>query len=143
MKYVEGSDVGYRWYLAKKKTPLFPFGFGLSYTTFKFENATVNGNQVSFDVVNSGQKPGAAVPQVYATPPKGHTRLVGFARVDLAPGERRHVTVAIDQRFLAKYDTAAPGWHVAPGSYRFTVASDADDKGVSVKADIAEAKLAP
>jgi beta-glucosidase len=69
--------------------------------------------------------------------------LAGFARVELAPGEHKQVTIDLDQRLLASYDVATHGWHVAPGSYTFRVASDAVDKGVSVKADIAEARLAP
>ena len=103
MQYSEGIDVGYRWYDQHNITPLFPFGFGLSYTTFRYANLTVGapdslGNvAVSFDVTNTGTRAGAEVAQVYVAqpaatgePPKN---LRGFSKVSLAPGQTQRVTV--------------------------------------------------
>jgi beta-glucosidase len=106
--YAEGLQMGYRWYQAQGKTPLFPFGFGLSYTTFEYAGASTTSTQIdetrpvtiSVEVRNTGSRAGADVVQVYATfadtygePPK---RLVGFEKVFLYPGERRRVSIELD-----------------------------------------------
>ncbi len=143
VKYVEGADVGYRWYAAKKARPLFPFGFGLSYTRFTLEGVKSDGARVELDVVNTGKRAGTAVPQIYATPPGGQARLVGFARVELAPNQRRHVIVDIDRRLLARYDTAAHGWRVSAGAYTFTAARDATDEGIKTRVNLQGELLPP
>ena len=102
-----------------------------------------DGKKVELDVTNAGSTAGAAVPQIYATPPGGRARLVGFARVNLAPGETKHVSLDIDARMLAKYDVTAKGWHVPAGAYTFTAAQDAGDKGVSATVQMAEQRMAP
>jgi beta-glucosidase len=126
--YSERLLVGYRWYDARNITPLFPFGFGLSYTTFDLRNLAVSaaaggttGASVSFDVVNTGSRPGAEVPQLYVAdppstgePPK---QLKGFTKVSLAPGESRRVTLPLDYRSFAHWDTSAQDWRVDRGCY--------------------------
>lgn len=143
VKYDEGADVGYRWFAFKKHKPLFPFGFGLSYTKFAFENVRSDGKKVELDVTNIGSRAGAAVPQIYATPPGGRARLVGFSRVMLNPGEKKHVSFDVDPRMLAKYDTVGKGWIVAAGAYTFTAGQDAMDKGVSAQVRMEEQRLVP
>ncbi len=132
VEYQEGSDVGYRWYAAKKLTPLFPFGHGLSYTSFGYANLKVTGGQtltISFDVTNKGARAGADVPQIYVTHADGAPRLAAFQRVTLKPGETRHVTLTAEPRILANWDDAGHQWHIAGGSYRVTLAQDASGTG--------------
>jgi beta-glucosidase len=133
--YVEGADVGYRWYEKKGQRPLFAFGHGLSYTSFAYRNPVVTGGRVlkvAFDVTNTGTRAGADVPQVYvgregATTPM---RLAAFGRVTLGPGETRRVTLTAEPRIVADYDTALPGWRIAGGRYRVAIARDATDRAL-------------
>ena len=100
--YDEGLKVGYKWYDAEKKPVLFPFGFGLSYTTFAYSGLSVKAGEtttVSFTVKNSGKRPGIETAQVYASlpdsagePPK---RLVGWTKIELGPGESKHANIGI------------------------------------------------
>jgi beta-glucosidase len=128
--YKEGIFVGYRGYEHNGVKPLFPFGFGLSYTTFDFSNLAVDrasgganeAYSVSFDVKNTGSRDGAEVAQVYVSAPAGGTprpahELKGFERVQLAPGETRHVTLTLDSRAFAYYDVPSKSWKVPAGSY--------------------------
>lgn len=130
--YKEGIFVGYRGYEHNHTTPLFPFGFGLSYTTFSFANLAVSPTSagvnpevtVTFDLKNTGSRKGAEVAQVYVSDdhlkaPHAARQLKGFERVDLAPGETRHVSVNLDPRAFAWYDVSSKKWTVDPG--RFTV----------------------
>ena len=129
VSYSEGYLVGYKWYDANHLTPLFPFGFGLSYTTFSFTNASVVNAlpnlQVSVDVTNTGSVAGAEVAQVYlglpastGEPPK---RLVGWQKVSLQPGAKQRVTVGVDQNDsshpMSYWDTNSSTWQTAPGDY--------------------------
>jgi beta-glucosidase len=130
--YKEGIFVGYRGYQHNHVQPLFLFGYGLSYTTFKFANLAVSPASaganpqvaVTFDVTNSGSRPGAEVAQVYvsddhAKVPRPERELKGFERVTLQPGETKHVAVTLDARAFAYYDTKAKKWTIDPG--KFTV----------------------
>lgn len=130
--YKEGIFVGYRGYERNKVKPLFPFGYGLSYTTFKFANLTVKqddaGGEVhgtaSFDVTNTGTRKGAEVAQLYVTEdhPKvarPERELKGFERVELAAGETKHVTIPLDARSFSYYDVAEKRWSI--GSSKFTI----------------------
>ncbi|HWT65928.1 MAG TPA: glycoside hydrolase family 3 C-terminal domain-containing protein [Terracidiphilus sp.] len=122
--YDEGLKVGYKWYDAEKKAVLFPFGFGLSYTTYAYSGITVKAGDttaVSFTVKNTGKRAGTEIAQVYASlpdaagePPK---RLVGWARVELAPGESKQVSVPVSQDRLTVYDEASDSWKLVPGNY--------------------------
>ncbi len=128
--YKEGIFVGYRGYQHDHVKPLFPFGFGLSYTTFQFSNLSVApdgaGATVSFDITNTGSRAGKEVAQVYvsdthATVPRPEEELKGFEKVTLSPGQTKHVSIRLDSRAFAYYDTAAKGWKIDPGSFRIGV----------------------
>jgi beta-glucosidase len=127
--YSEGLDVGYRWYQAKNVTPLFPFGYGLSYTTFRLSHLTtsqLNGQvTVGLDVTNTGTRAGADVAQVYVGDPTAAgeppNQLKGFQKVFLQPGRTTHVTVHLDQRAFSVWDTATQAWRTTPGDYRIRV----------------------
>ncbi|WBO21951.1 beta-glucosidase family protein [Sphingomonas abietis] len=129
--YPEGADVGYRWYAGQGTKPLYPFGFGLSYSQFAYSRLTLAGGRtptISFRVTNTGKRAGADVPQVYANVALGKgaalPRLVGFERVVLKPGETRTVSVTIDPRLIARYDGTARAWKVAAGSLPIMVGTD-------------------
>jgi beta-glucosidase len=122
--YDEKLKVGYKWYDAEKKPVLFPFGFGLSYTTYAYSGFNVKGGEdleVSFTVRNTGKLAGTEIAQVYASlpeaagePPK---RLIGWARVELAPGESKQVSIPVPHDHLTIYDEASDDWKLIPGSY--------------------------
>ena len=126
--YDEGLKVGYKWYDAEKKPVLFPFGFGLSYTTYSYSNLKVEPGtspRVTFTVQNTGKRDGAEIAEVYASlpasaeePPK---RLVGWSKVPLKAGESREVTVEIDRQYLSIYDENHHSWQLVPGEYTFLV----------------------
>jgi beta-glucosidase len=135
--YSEGLDIGYRWYDANQVTPLFPFGHGLSYTTFGYSNLTVSAVspsgqvQISFNLSNTGTRTGAAVPQLYlgfpaaaGEPPK---LLKGFTKVTLTPGQTVPVTFNLDWQDLADWDPTARGWVVTPGTFQVLVGASAGD----------------
>jgi beta-glucosidase len=125
--YDDGLKVGYKWYESEHKEPLFPFGFGLSYTTYAYSNLKADGAQrsVSFAVKNTGKRAGAEVAQVYATLPEAagepFKRLVGWQRIELAPGESKTVTVPVDARVMSIFDEQKNGWSLLPGAYRIFV----------------------
>ena len=122
--YDEGAKVGYKWYEAEHKQPLFPFGFGLSYTTYAYSNLKTDNAQrtVSFTVKNTGKRAGAEIAQVYATLPEAagepFKRLVGWQRIELAPGESKTVTVAADPRVMSIFDEQKNAWSLLPGAYK-------------------------
>ena len=144
--YREGVFVGYRGYEHRGTKPLFPFGYGLSYTTFKYSNlaiksvadtatsGTSSGShyEVSFDVTNSGSRAGADVAQVYigdrhARVPRPAKELKSFARVNLRPGESKRATVALDDRALSYYDVNTKQWRAEPGSFDVLVGHSAEE----------------
>lgn len=128
--YAEGVFVGYRYYTTKHIQPLFPFGYGLSYTTFSFSNLKVTPETasphgpitVSFDVTNTGSRKGADVAQLYVGDPSAHVarpvkELKGYEKVRLEPGQSRQVTLHLNYRSLAYWDTAKNNWQVDPGKF--------------------------
>ena len=135
--YDEGLLVGYRWYDAKGIEPLFPFGFGLSYTTFAYKNLRVTPTgpatvSVECDVTNAGDRAGAEVVQLYVEPPKASVprpprELKGFARVELAPGETRTVRLELTPRSFAYYAVPEHSWSVEAGTYGIAVGSSSRD----------------
>ena len=146
--YVEGADVGYRWYEKKALKPMFPFGHGLSYTNFAYRNAKVTGGKtltVSFDVVNTGARAGSDVPQVYVGRDGGDApmRLAGFKRVTLKPGETTRVTLVAEPRVVADWDAALPGWRIAAGGYRVAIAHDATDRAMVETATLSSSTMKP
>jgi len=126
--YDEGVKVGYKWYDAEKKPVLFPFGHGLSYTTYSYSNLKVEPGKtprVTFTVKNTGKRSGAEVAEVYASlpasaaePPK---RLVGWSKMMLKPGESKEVTVEIEPKYLSIFNVEQNGWQLLPGEYGFMV----------------------
>ncbi len=130
MTYTEGLQVGYRWYDTRKIAPLFPFGFGLSYTTFRFGELRVARGPgrtvtVSAAVTNAGARTGAEVVQLYVGFPAASgeppAQLKAFSKLTLAPGETRRVSFTLGARDFAHWDTATDGWVVAPGEYSIQV----------------------
>ena len=145
---IEGSDVGYRWFNRKALTPLFPFGFGLSYSSFRYENLELRseGNSLtaSFTVTNTGDAPGRDIPQVYVTG-RGNSkgqRLIGWAIVDLPPGASTRVTVEADPRLLSDWSTQRQRWSMPAGRYDVTVNSSAASVILSGSTGL-EARLLP
>jgi beta-glucosidase len=146
--YTEGADVGYRWYARRAVAPLFAFGFGLSYTRFEYDGVAVTGGKtlnVSFNVRNSGSRAGADVPQVYLTSAAGQAvlRLIGFERVELAPGESRKIAVRADARLLASFDEEQRRWNVKRGTYQVRVGRSAGELTIGGEAQIDAAHLPP
>ncbi|MGE5562061.1 MAG: beta-glucosidase family protein [Bacillota bacterium] len=136
LPYPEGAAVGYKWMDLRKLQPLFPFGHGLSYTSFAYGpiSATPTGDgrvRVHFTVRNTGKRAGMAVGQVYASPAAGGweapKRLVAFDKVELAPGASKSVDVEVDPRLLASFDEAGHAWNVAPGRYSFMLGASSRD----------------
>jgi beta-glucosidase len=124
--YDEGLEVGYKWYDAEKKLVLFPFGHGLSYTSYGYSKLQVTPGgptTVTFTVNNSGKRAGQEIAQVYAALPAGSgeppKRLVGWSKVQLNPGESKEVTITIPAMYLSVYDEAARSWKLLPGDYTF------------------------
>jgi len=140
---VEGSDVGYRWFARTGQTPLFPFGFGLSYTTFTRADlqatAEQEGVQVSFTLTNSGARAGAEVAQMYISPTDGRfvPRLAAFQRVELQPGECRQVVLTLEPRVIACWDEQQQAWVIDAGRYDIVLGQHAGDVSLSVQIDIA------
>jgi beta-glucosidase len=126
----EGADIGYRWYARHSVRPLYPFGHGLSFSRFSTQELNIAGGihpVATVTVRNEGRRAGADVVQLYlqARPQGPAVRLLGFARVDLKPGELRRVRISIDPRLFADFDEARRKWRTAPGAYRVAVGADA------------------
>jgi beta-glucosidase len=123
--YDEGLKVGYKWYDAENKLPLFPFGFGLSYTTFAYSDVKAtsgDGLIVNFKVKNTGKRAGEEIAQVYLTlpasaqePPK---RLVGWSKIALQPDEQKEVTVKVEALMLSVFNVDKDAWEIVPGDYK-------------------------
>jgi len=143
IKYSEGIFVGYRHFDHDNIKPLFPFGFGLSYTTFAYKNLAISPASanfssgpvtVSFDVTNTGSRAGAEVAQVYVgdphnAVPRPPKELKGFSKVSLRAGETKRVTVRLDLRALSYYDVKSHAWKADAGEFNIYVGrSDADIK---------------
>jgi len=140
VSYSEGIFVGYRGTDKAGREPLFPFGYGLSYTTFKYSNLRIHtvkdGSDpqitVQFDVENNGALAGGEVSQVYvgdthSSVPRPIRELKGFSRVMLAPGETKTITVDLNKDSFAFYDIAQKGWKIEPGDFRISVGASSRD----------------
>jgi len=130
--YNEGSDVGYRWYAKKNIKPMYAFGYGLSYTVFSYSELNLQGGKTvtaSFTVTNTGKRAGADVPQLYLTNAAGENnmRLLGFERIELAPGESKRVTLTVDPRLLAHFNWEKQKWQIKAGSYNIALGKSAAD----------------
>jgi beta-glucosidase len=128
VKYDEGVKVGYKWYDAENKPVLFPFGYGLSYSTYNYSGLKVTPGKnpkVSFTVKNTSNRDGAEIAEVYASlpsaaaePPK---RLVGFSKVWLKAGESKEVSIDVDPKYISIFNVERNGWQLLPGEYSFMV----------------------
>jgi len=138
--YGEGLFVGYRYYEKKKIAPLFPFGFGLSYTTFAYSSLSLSAQQigpddilqVSVDITNTGQRAGKEIVQVYirdqqANLQRPEKELKAFAKVQLEPGERKTVTLSLARDALAYYDDLAHEWVAEAGEFEVLVGSSSQE----------------
>jgi beta-glucosidase len=146
--YKEGLFVGYRGYEHNHVKPLYPFGYGLSYTTFQYSHIDVKQEgessggaryNVTLDVTNTGHMAGADVAQVYVSEaepkvPRPPKELKGFSRVNLAPGETKHVSIPLNPRAFTFYDVNAKHWHADAGKYTVEVGRSSED--VPLHADI-------
>jgi|KBSMisStandDraft_5_1062788.scaffolds.fasta_scaffold06135_5 beta-glucosidase len=134
VNYDEGLKVGYKWYDAEKKPVLFPFGFGLSYTTYAYSGLKVtpgDSTEVSFTVKNTGKRAGRETAQVYASLPDAAgeppNRLIGWTKVDLAPGESKQVSVPVTRERLQIFDEPSDSWKLIPGQYILRVGASSRD----------------
>jgi len=139
----EGVRVGYKWFESQQEQPLFPFGFGLSYTTFEFSNLTASQHEVTFRVHNTGQRAGTEVAQVYAVLPAStgestFKRLVAWDRVALAPGESKTVTLQLDPLYLSIFDVAKNSFELAPGDYTILAGGSSHDTVLTSTVHIAD-----
>jgi beta-glucosidase len=136
--YSEGVFVGYRHYDEAGIAPLFPFGFGLSYTSFSFSHLSVRAEPgdrvtVTAEVRNTGKRAGAEVAQLYvgdpssAAAPEPPNQLQGFAKVELAPGQRTRVTFTLPAQAFSYWDSTAHAWRVAGGAYQIRVGDSSRD----------------
>jgi len=133
--YGEGAQVGYKWFEAEGKATLFPFGHGLSYTRYAYSGLRADPGNVSFTVRNVGKRAGTEIAQVYAALPEDSRRvprqLVGWARVELAPGESKQVTVTLEPLLLSIYDAKARRWRQPKGRYHLFVGGSSGDTPLS------------
>jgi beta-glucosidase len=140
--YDDGLKVGYKWYESEQKEPLFPFGFGLSYTTYDYSNLRTDDAQrtVSFAVKNKGKRAGAEVAQVYAMLPDAagepFRRLVGWQRIELAAGESKTVTIEVDPRVTSVFDEQKNSWRLVPGVYKIYVGPSSSETRVNATIQI-------
>ena len=131
IEYDEGLLVGYKWYDAKNKQPLFPFGYGLSYTTYSYSGLKVSPAKVTFEVKNTGKRAGAEIAEVYATLPgaagEPFHRLVAFTKVPLGPGESKTVTLDLNRHYLEIFNEDKNGWELVPGEYTIQAGGSSRD----------------
>jgi beta-glucosidase len=146
--YFEGARVGYKWFDKSAAKPLFPFGYGLSYTSFGYTGLTAGASgssmTISVDVRNAGPRPGADIPQFYLRRPADAefpVRLVGWSKVSLEPGETRRVTLTVDPRLLAHFDAASGGWEIAPGRYTVEAGANAGELPLKAEVTLVSARL--
>jgi beta-glucosidase len=146
--YTEGANVGYRWFAARGLKPLFPFGFGLSYTHFsqaglQFKDGAHPTARVSLH--NAGARAGTDVLQLYmiARDGKPLRRLLGWAREILRPGETKTDEIQVDPRLLADFDMAAHGWHIPAGVYDLAAGTSSEDLPLHINVRIGERRLPP
>ncbi len=154
VSYAEGLLVGYRWFDTMRIEPLFPFGYGLSYTKFKYsglklrpgKNPKGPGVTIEFEVANIGEREGAEVAQIYVEEidprvSRPLKELKGFAKVSLKPGQRQRVSVRLDQGAFAFYDPERKGWVAEKGEFKILVGSSSQDISLRGNYRLAETVL--
>jgi beta-glucosidase len=135
VEFSEGLEVGYRYFDANGQKPLFPFGFGLSYTSFQLSNLKVersgSGARASVRVENTGERKGSEVVQLYLGFPPGAgeppRQLKAFAKVELKPGRSKKVQLRLDGSSFEVYDEASGSWTTPPGKYKIYVGTSSRD----------------
>ena len=131
--YREGVRFGYKWFDSEGKQPLFPFGYGLSYTKFRYSNLHVDPATkiATFTIDNAGARSGAEIAQVYVGLPKASgehfRRLAGWQRVEVPAGQHRVVTVALEPLAMATFDVKKDAWAWVPGKYTVLVGGSSRD----------------
>jgi len=147
VNYDEGLKIGYKWFETEGKEPLFPFGFGLSYTTYSYSNLSAtagNGLSVTFSVTNTGQRAGAEVAQVYALLPASagepFKRLIGWEKIPLAAGEAKTITVTVDPQYLSIFNVEKNSWELVPGDYKVYVGGSSQSTPLSTTVQIAHGR---
>jgi beta-glucosidase len=129
----EGAEVGYKWFEAQDIQPLFPFGFGLSYTTYEYSDLKLDndGHSATLTIKNTGQRAGAEIAQVYAELPASvgehYKRLVAFDRVDLAPGESKIITLDLNPLCLSIYNVGKDAMEMPSGEYKILAGPSSAD----------------
>lgn len=149
VEYKEGLFVGYRYYDKKEIEPLFPFGYGLSYTEFEYSRLLLDQTriqdtdtvQVSVTVKNTGSRAGKEVVQLYVSDVESHVirplqELKGFGKIELQPGEERSVTFTLDKRSFAYYNVQLGDWHVESGMFKISVGSSSRDIRLSTELEV-------
>lgn len=143
---IEGANVGYRWYQLRGIKPLFPFGYGLSYTSFQHGPLKVDAKgaqlEATVEIANTGSRAGAEVAQVYVHVPGAKSaRLAGYAKAFLKPGEHRTLTIPLEPRLLADFDTARHAWVIRGGQYSVVEGRSSEDLCTPVNVQLAASKL--
>ncbi|MGA2075381.1 MAG: glycoside hydrolase family 3 C-terminal domain-containing protein [Terriglobia bacterium] len=147
INYTEGLKVGYKWFEAEGKEPLFPFGFGLSYTAFSYSSLEVTpGAQIGvrFTVTNTGSRPGTEIAQVYATLPSSagepFKRLVGWEMVSLAAGESKAVSLTLEPKYLSIFNVDKENWELTRGEYKISVGGSSKSTPLNQAVTIADSR---
>ena len=138
-EYREGLYVGYRYYETANKAVRYPFGYGLSYTTFAYSDLKVNAEKVTFTLTNTGSVAGAEIAQLYVAKPDAAVfrpakELKGFTKVFLKAGESKTVSIPLDDKIFRYWNVATDGWEVEGGSYQLLVGANVQD--IRLTADI-------
>ena len=144
----EGAAVGYRWFAQQGEQPLFPFGFGLSYTRFAYQDVQLHRGKklsVSFSVTNTGSRAGSDVPQAYLVSANDEKtlRLIGFQRVMLARGQSTRVELSVEPRLLAHFDERTQRWRVPAGLYEIAVAPNAMERVLTATVRLPASNMRP
>ena len=142
VQYREGLYIGYRYHQTAGVEPAYPFGFGLSYTTFAYSDAKATPQGVSLTVTNTGDRDGAEIVQVYVAKPDAKIfrpaqELKGFAKVHLAAGESKRVTIALDDKAFRYWNTLTNAWETEGGAYEIRVGASSEDIRMTATVEVA------
>ena len=142
VQYCEGLYVGYRYYQTAGVPVAFPFGYGLSYTSFAYSNLQAASNGVTLTVTNTGKRAGAEIVQLYVAKPRAEVfrpaqELKGFAKVQLQPGESKTVTIPLDDKAFRYWNTKTDSWEVEGGSYELRVGASSTDIRLTAVVEVA------
>ena len=142
VQYREGLYVGYRYYQTAGVPVAFPFGYGLSYTSFAYSNLQAASNGVTLTVTNTGKRAGAEIVQLYVAKPGAEVfrpaqELKGFAKVQLQPGESKTVTILLDDKAFRYWNTKTDSWEVEGGSYELRVGASSTDIRLTAVVEVA------